>query len=504
MKLGPLLFAALALAACPGGGGGGTSGGGQCHGLSESCTSNANCCSGFFCDRSRCVFGTAPATSGGAGAASGGVQGTSCDPPNVLCDGACIPASECGVNAGGNGGTTGGGSTSGGQGGSSTGAAASSSAGGGGGCPVDAGAAGAGCTVFAPPILFAASVGVQALAIGDVDGDRIPDLVAAGGGGLVVYFGTGCGGFRSPATLGSGADWEALALGHLRPDGGLPDIAAVQGGSSSLGIFLDRGFGLFADAGSAPLAGDDPVSLAIGDVDRDGKPDLVVSDQGDGTVALLRGNGDGTFQPPETFPACPAPGDAGCAASGLAQLALADLNGDGWPDVAAASAGSDAVAVLLGGDGGFRPAVDYATQGVGPTWIATADVHGDGRPDLVVSTMGSGTAAPTVELFRGADGGSFGVPASFVTAGPNGQVAAASLRPGVLPDVVVADPTDGAALLFLNDGNGNLASRQSCPATPGATALAVGDLNGDGKPDAVLAAGAGDAGVIAVLLNVSF
>ncbi len=95
-----------------------------------------------------------------------------------------------------------------------------------------------------------------------------------------------------------------------------------------------------------------PTSVAIGDVNGDGKPDLVVANSGSNTVSVLLGNGNGTFQPQQTF------------AAGPAQLAVAvgDVNGDGSPDLVVTNAGNNTVSVLLGnGNGTFQPQQTFAT-----------------------------------------------------------------------------------------------------------------------------------------------
>src|SRR5439155_978693 len=114
-------------------------------------------------------------------------------------------------------------------------------------------------------------------------------------------------------------------------------------------------------------AGDGPHSVAVGDVNRDGKADLAVANGQSGDVSVLLGNGDGTFQAATNF----------AAHDGASSVAVADLNGDGRPDLAVANFGSADVSVLLGnGDGTFQAATNYGADG-SPTSVAVADLNGD-------------------------------------------------------------------------------------------------------------------------------
>ena len=173
----------------------------------------------------------------------------------------------------------------------------------------------------------------------------------------------------------------------------------------------------FAPAVAYNSGGIDADSIAVADVNGDGKPDLVVVDAcavyGSCTplVGVLLGNGDGTFQPVVTYSSND--GAAGEAFS----VAVADVNGDGKPDLIVAN--SDVLGVLLGnGDGTFQPAVTYGSGGAHS--VAATDVNGDGKPDLVVvipcsngSTCGDGL----VGVLLGNGDGTFQTAATYGSGG---------------------------------------------------------------------------------------
>jgi Bacterial Ig-like domain (group 3)/FG-GAP-like repeat/FG-GAP repeat len=238
------------------------------------------------------------------------------------------------------------------------------------------------------------------VAVADVNQDGKPDLLIAntcgqtctyeGDGVISVLLGNGDGTFQAPLNYDSGdIGPRSLTAVDLNQDGKIDIVVANSGAidgsfftSGSLAVLLGNGDGTF-QAAATYAVGPSPWSLAVGDVNHDGKLDALVADScwcgHDAELAVLLGNGDGTFQSAVTY-------DSGNQDS--FSIAVADINGDGYPDLVAGSLGTNALSVLPGnGDGTFQPALTFNTGSSGIDSIATADLNGDGKAD-VVSTDG--------------------------------------------------------------------------------------------------------------------
>ena len=151
-------------------------------------------------------------------------------------------------------------------------------------------------------------------------------------------------------------------------------VRAAQ--TASLPLFLPA---VSYDPGGSGQAGDFR-TVAVADVNADDRPDVAVTNFWTHTVGVLLANGDGTFRPAVTY----SPGGANPTA-----IAIADVSGDGHPDLVV-GIWSGGIAVLLGdGDGTFQPAVRYATGGVQVSDVIVADVNLDAKPDLIVANFGS-------------------------------------------------------------------------------------------------------------------
>lgn len=196
---------------------------------------------------------------------------------------------------------------------------------------------------------------------------------------------------QTPATFATataygtgGSNPISIAVADVNGDG-KSDLFTAHNGNGTVGVLLGNGNGTFAAAVAYGTGSNNPISIAVADVNSDGKLDLLTANQGSSTVGVLLGNGNGTFQPMATYSTGPS--------SFPYSIAVADVNGDGKPDLLTTNFILSTVGVLLGnGNGTFQAATNYNTGGnSAPYSIAVADVNGDGKPDLLTANNGNNT-----------------------------------------------------------------------------------------------------------------
>lgn len=391
---------------------------------------------------------------------------------------------------------------------------------------------------FAPP---GPAIGVGQNPVGaaaaDLDGDGKLDLVVADGGGdttpggITVLKGDGDGTFAlvqqpDPSKPGMSTDslpaelgTRAVAVGNIDSDPGL-DVLAVNTRSNSISVYTSDGQGIFTPRGTLP-AGDAPQDLALIDLNDDGKLDLVLAIADGDAVTVQLGNGDRTFGTAQSYPVGTAP----------TRIALGDLNGDHLLDIVASNSRSGDVSVLLATapgvygtartfvadaepqavalgafdkdgllgavtanlgaasatvallrnrGGGVLHGVEDVRADNTPSGLVAADVDGDGLPDLLVSG-----STGEVAIFP-AQASGFGPPNRLNIGGRASGVAAADLNGDALPDIIAVDGANDRVAIFLSHGGGRFADPVFYPTAPGPNAVAVGDFDGDGRPDVAL------------------
>jgi hypothetical protein len=362
------------------------------------------------------------------------------------------------------------------------------------------------CPPPAPAGDFGAGTNPSSVAVGDVNGDGRLDLAVANNrsDNVSVLLGHGDGTFQTAVNYPVGScsgpgqrsfPWS-VAIGDLNGDQ-VPDLAVAASGCHIVSILLGNGDGTF-QAGREFGAGVSPVSIAPGDFNGDQVPDLAVANFASGVasgVSVLLGNGDGTFRAAERY----------ATGTEAQAVAVGDFNGDGRLDLAVANNGSDNVSVLLGnGDGTFQTAVNYAARRQ-PRSVAVGDFNGDGRPDLAVANFDLfNTDVDDVSVLMGKGDGTFFAAVNYPSgAGPMSwvhpiSVGVADFNGDGKPDLTVANQDNSVSVLLGNgDGTFHVAGTFAAHIHP--MSVAVGDFNGDELPD--LAVANFDSNDVSVLLG---
>ena len=342
-----------------------------------------------------------------------------------------------------------------------------------------------------------AGVAPFGVTVADLDANGTDDLAVAGSSSVGILLGDGSGNFTpaatSPETAANGA--RSTAVADFNADGKL-DLAVAGSTSNQVTILLGAGNGDFTAAPTSPeMAGGQPRSVAAGDFNADGKPDLAVANGLATNLTILLGAGDGDFT---AAPTSPEP-----VGSTPDTVVVGEFNADGKPDLAVSRAGFDNVTILLGAAGGDFAAAPTSPEGAGdtPRQVITGEFNGDAQPDLAIANQVSNN----VTVLLGAAGGDFAAaPTSPEASGAtSSSLVTADFDQNGTADLAVGNQVPDTVTVLIGAGTGDF-NLSPNPAEAGGNnpqAIAQGDFNRDGVPD--LAVADADMGSVTVLLGVT-
>jgi hypothetical protein len=320
--------------------------------------------------------------------------------------------------------------------------------------------------------------------VGDVDKDGHVDLIVAERDKLTVMLGDGKGGFTAAPvepTSVTGVAGEMLLTDFDRD--GVLDFAGSHHDRYEVVVLLGRGDGTFTPALGSPFSARDAGkrphthALEVSDINHDGKLDLITANNEDGDISVLLGDGKGGFKraPRSPFACGPSP----------YPVALADVNGDRNLDIVVPNTapGPTTITVLLGdGRGDFRAAPQSPFKADDRAYfVAVADLNGDGKPDIVATH--DDTSIATIHFGDGKG--------NFAQAG-NSPLQLGNRGYSVVPvdlnrdgKIDLAFGAEHGVAVFLGDGRGGFKRAAGSPfrTGKGTWLIEVVDVNHDGKPD---------------------
>ena len=326
-----------------------------------------------------------------------------------------------------------------------------------------------------------------AIATADFNGDQRLDLLFTNSAddSLALLLGDGHGGFRPGTRISVGREPERLAVGDFNNDGKI-DVAITHRVSGEVRVLLGNGEGGFKEAFRWPNLGRCRW-ISAADFNHDGKLDLAIAQSSRNRMTILLGNGDGTFSKASEY-------DTGEEPSALL---VADFTAHGTPDIVLGDyriGTGNTISLYRGrGDGTFGPRQVFGT-GKGPLGMAVADLNGDGKPDIVTANLWEG-----VSVLLGNASGTFARQSDAKAGAANGYVVVGDFDQDGIPDLAVLGEHSNTVSLLFGKGDGQFWPKQDLSTGAYPDAAVIGDFDNDGRLDLAVANTYGNS--ISVYLN---
>ncbi|HMS35417.1 MAG TPA: FG-GAP-like repeat-containing protein [Ignavibacteria bacterium] len=351
-----------------------------------------------------------------------------------------------------------------------------------------------GCkTDFATGISFSAGTTAYSLCIGDLDKDGKTDMVVGNNGSNTVSVlrnitTTSSGiSFAAKVEFGTGTSPRSISIGDIDGDG-KPDLVVTNSGNNTVSVFRNTSTPGIINAGSFAAkidfaTGSSPWSVSVNDINADGKPDLAIANNLSGTISvLLNTSTSGVISFLSKV-------DFGTGSSPYS-VSIGDLDGDGKPDMAVANNGNNTASVFQNtsttGGLSFASRVDFSA-GSGPISISIGDIDGDAKPDLALANIsGSSTS-----VFRNTstpgiiNAGSFAARVDFAAGGAPQIVSIGDINGDGKQDLAVANFSSNLVSVLRNTsvpGTISFSAKVDLSSSQ-PSSVKIGDLDGDGKSE---------------------
>lgn len=314
----------------------------------------------------------------------------------------------------------------------------------------------------------------QSVALADLNGDGSPDLITAdrGENTLTIRIGNMDGTFGEASSFETTETPLFVLAADLNKNGNIDLVTSSR--SNSISIFPGKGDGSLDEKIEIKIGDENkdfmPINIATADFNGDGFPDLAVANFLDNSVALFFGNGDFEFSDPVFFP----------AGNGPISLAAEDFNNDNHPDLAVTNRRDNSVAILIGDGKGSFETTQTIEIGEKPGLMAAGDLNNDGFPDLAIPNVDG----LSISILTNDGKGNFSRRDLDADIGSPSSLALADLNSDGWLDIVATCQNLRGITIFLNNGEAAFDTDLLAVSTDGAPdSVALGDLNGDGIPD---------------------
>ncbi|MBD3178320.1 MAG: T9SS type A sorting domain-containing protein [Candidatus Latescibacteria bacterium] len=342
--------------------------------------------------------------------------------------------------------------------------------------------------LFEGPILYLMDNGPESITSNDFDGDGNIDLAVANehSCNIAVMLGNGDGYFGTAVyySTGNSTDPRSITSADFDGDGNI-DLLTANNSTGDVAILLGNGDGTFISP-SYYLSGYHPNFVISSDFDSDSNMDVAVSNGGENAVAILLGNGDGSFDAPVSYSADSIP----------RSITAGDFDSDGKLDLATGNYGSANLSVLMGnGDGTFDAAVNYNADDQ-PRSITSCDLNGDGELDLAVANGG----ADNISVLSGNGDGTFAAAVNYPADDYPISVICGDFNIDGITDLAAANAYTHTVSILLGSGDGSFEMAVNFGSDLKPHDLISSDFNGDGDPD--LAVANFDADNLSIFINI--